>query len=202
MNCKVTNNPDPVINYRWFIVETDQILSTSSSFRLTPNKNQNGQTLSCSADNGYGSSKSDAVILDVQYKPSVKIEPEVSGNFKIIEGNTVELKCIVTDANPNGSLSYKWYKDTTTTPTGQVDSTVQISKKGIYTCSVSNGIGSPGISDSITIDVLFPPRVTLTPQYSIIESNTLTIPCIATSNPIRIRTKENPISRPLPPISK
>ncbi|ESO83584.1 hypothetical protein LOTGIDRAFT_176223, partial [Lottia gigantea] len=68
MNCKVTNNPDPVINYRWFIVETDQILSTSSSFRLTPNKNQNGQTLSCSADNGYGSSKSDTVILDVKYE--------------------------------------------------------------------------------------------------------------------------------------
>ncbi|ESO98105.1 hypothetical protein LOTGIDRAFT_239094 [Lottia gigantea] len=137
MNCKVTNNPDPVINYRWFIV---------------------------------------FLILDKPNKPSVKIEPEVSGNYKIIEGNTVELKCIVTDANPDGSLSYKWYKDTITTPTGQVGSTVQISKKGIYTCSVSNGIGTPGISDSITIDVLFPPRVTLTPQYSIIESNNLTIP--------------------------
>lgn len=75
--------------------------------------------------------------------------------YKVIEGQTGTLECAVKDANPNRSITWRWFR--TESPTDVLHNrstyiipTIQRIRSGSYKCTASNSVG---ISVAVTIDV-------------------------------------------------
>ena len=88
-------------------------------------------------------------------------KPEVRSNttnpYKVIEEHTATFVCILTAANPNTGIMWKWIKtDSPNTAlysgpsSNYTISNVQRDKRGSYSCTATNSVGT---SEAVTIDV-------------------------------------------------
>ena len=75
--------------------------------------------------------------------------------FKISERQTATLECTVTAANPNTSITWRWFK--TDSPNNVLHngpnytiSSIQRGRSGTYNCSAKNVVGT---SENATIEV-------------------------------------------------
>lgn len=86
-------------------------------------------------------------------------KPEVTTNiqspYRVIEGETTSLECIVSAANPNTSISWIWLNaNGNILHTGQtyIMRMIQRNQSGSYNCSAKNSVGM-SVGVTIFVDV-------------------------------------------------
>ena len=89
-------------------------------------------------------------------KPDVKSSS--SSPYKVREGQTASLSCIVTDANPNTGITWGWIKTDSLntilyTGANYTIPNIQRGKSGSYNCTANNTIGTSEAA-TIYVDVL------------------------------------------------
>ena len=89
-------------------------------------------------------------------KPDVKSSS--FSPYKVIEGQTATLSCIVTDANPNTGITWRWIKTdslNTILHTGAYYTipSIQRGRSGSYNCTAKNIIGTSEAA-TVYVDVL------------------------------------------------
>lgn len=88
-------------------------------------------------------------------------KPEVTSStlspYKVTEGKTATLGCILTDANPNTSIVWKWFKTDSSSivlydgPIFKI-ANIQRDKSGSYSCTAGNSVGT-SVAVTIYVDV-------------------------------------------------
>ena len=91
--------------------------------------------------------------MDLTDKPEVR--SSITNPYKVIEGHTATLVCILTAANPNTGIRWKWIKtDSPNTPLhngpNYTISNIQRDKRGSYSCTATNSVGT---SEAVTVDI-------------------------------------------------
>lgn len=76
-----------------------------------------------------------------------------SSPYRVIEGQTAVLGCTVTDANPNTSILWKWFKADSLTDvlyngSRFVIHKIQKDRSGSYSCTASNSVGTSEAVDA------------------------------------------------------
>lgn len=78
--------------------------------------------------------------------------------YRVIEGQKATLECLVTAANPNTSIIWRWFK--TDSPSNVLYNgsichvhDIQRNMSGLYNCTASNSVGTAE-AVTITVDVL------------------------------------------------
>ncbi|XP_064469296.1 protein turtle homolog B-like [Ornithodoros turicata] len=172
-------------------------LSTSSSVIIfTPRAEDNGQVLSCRAENQFiaGSAIEEGWKLDVFYTPRVMLQ--LGQNLKahdIQEGNDVYLECLV-DASPPAS-EVAWFfggrEVITDLSAGVIISNqsfvlqkVRRSHRGHYTCAAVNREGR-GVSNVFTLRVKFAPmcKAHQKRMYGVSRRESISVRCELEADP-------------------
>ncbi|XP_077862812.1 B-cell receptor CD22-like, partial [Saccoglossus kowalevskii] len=127
--------------------------------------NSNG-TYTCVAENQLGKDMK-SIYVDVQYPPTVFVVPDLTCE----ESDTVTLTCIVTDSNPPVE-TIQWFKND-----GLVHS------DGTAENQFENG-KKESDRESIYVDIQYPPTVSIEPDITCKEGDTVTLVCnVTNSNP-------------------
>ena len=86
-------------------------------------------------------------------KPEVM--SSITNPYKVIEEHTATLVCILTAANPNTGITWKWIK--TNSPNtalysghNYTISDIRREESGSYSCTATNSVGT---SEAVTIDI-------------------------------------------------
>ena len=86
-------------------------------------------------------------------------KPEVRSTslslYRVDEGQTATLVCVVTDANPNTNITWRWFKSDTPNIILHIGpnytiTNIQRGRSGLYGCSSSNIVGT---SEAVAIEV-------------------------------------------------
>ncbi|XP_068632298.1 B-cell receptor CD22-like [Battus philenor] len=121
------------------------------------------------------------VQLSVNYFPRVEVGPE--NPLRVEVDGTATMECKV-DAKPKVS-SVRWTRNGKYI-SNSFSHTIQgvaVQDAGQYVCSADNGLGRPGEKE-ITLDVLFPPTVTIDSKtYEAEEGGNVEIHCEVSANP-------------------
>ncbi|XP_014362563.2 hemicentin-2 [Papilio machaon] len=187
-------SPEPSI--KWYREGSPSVLEASlehgrtraepsvATLVLTPRREDDGAVFRCVVWNramAAGGQYNATVQLSVNYFPRVEIGPE--NPLRIEVDGTATMDCKV-DAKPKVT-SVRWtrngkYISNSFTHTIQG---VVVQDAGQYTCSADNGLGRPG-ENEITLDVLFPPTVTIDSKtYEAEEGGNVEIHCEVSANP-------------------
>ncbi|XP_074657814.1 nephrin-like isoform X2 [Tubulanus polymorphus] len=138
---------------------------------------------SCNYMNSFPNSKTVVTVLAPPSGPVLISQPApVINNIVTVQENSqLTVTCDGSQSGATG-LTYKW---TGVNPSGQSHNKLRFqpvsrTDSGVYTCNVSNTVGS--VTDSITINVTYPPSgVTLQgPESPVQESATVGFTCTAT----------------------
>ncbi|XP_074658381.1 synaptogenesis protein syg-2-like [Tubulanus polymorphus] len=138
---------------------------------------------SCNYMNSFPNSKTVVTVLAPPSGPVLTSQPApVINNIVTVQENSqLTVTCDGSQSGATG-LKYKW---TGVNPSGQSGNKLRFqpvrrTDSGVYTCNVSNTVGS--VADSITINVTYPPSgVTLQgPESPVQESATVVFTCTAT----------------------
>ncbi|XP_054720922.1 B-cell receptor CD22-like [Uloborus diversus] len=133
-----------------------------------------------------------AVMLDVLYPPFVSAEP--SRGLSVNESGEAILNCSFS-ANPPNVTEIAWYKNgvpqsfsaATSTPSSLL-TLKNISRKdaGSYSCHVRNAFGRGNSSNSINLNVLYPPEVNISVHPAVAtEQSNVVLSCQPTNgNPL------------------
>jgi alpha-tubulin suppressor-like RCC1 family protein len=138
---------------------------------------------SCTVSNGCTqSATSSNVHLTITMPPTISA-PTANTTISKIVGDTVTL---TVTASGTGTLSYQWYKGSTTVGTNSTSLPIKpiaFTDSGAYTCAVSNGCGS-ATSKIITLSVSSRPTITTQPQSQTLYLNqSATFTVVATGVP-------------------
>ncbi|CAH2076216.1 unnamed protein product, partial [Iphiclides podalirius] len=121
------------------------------------------------------------VQLSVNYFPRVEVGPE--NPLRVEVDGTATMECKV-DAKPKVT-SVRWTRNGKYI-SNSFSHTIQgvaVQDAGQYTCSADNGLGRPGEKE-ITLDVLYPPTVTIDSKtYEAEEGGNVEIRCDVSANP-------------------
>lgn len=182
--CEVNKNaaPDPVIT--WYLSnqkDTSIIARNTSIINITGNRTDNFKTLKCQATNNNNkTSKTAHTVLNVEYSPSLTDLNQQD----IIEGRDLLVNCTATPGNPNTTTFY-WSVGTNqvirNASTLQVTD-IQRTSSGTYVCTAENiySNGEKGSdSQTMVVNVQYPPVVSTLAEQNIIEGSDLDIACIA-----------------------
>lgn len=71
----------------------------------------------------------------------------VSGLYSVVEGQTAALKCVLIGANPNTSITWRWFRtdrpyDDLYYGPNYIISNIQRDMSGSYNCTASNSVGT------------------------------------------------------------
>ncbi|XP_078334124.1 kin of IRRE-like protein 3 isoform X2 [Crassostrea virginica] len=202
LTCETSNcNPRATINWyksseditnqTTFLTRSVEGLQRTISILLsTAVKDDNGKHVFCIASNSPTLNfTSNAVTLNVLYKPNVRSTP--SNPYRVREYETATLICKVIDSNPNTSIAWKWIKTVSPTlvlhngPTFTIP-IIQRGRSGAYNCTASNAVGTSEAA-TITVDVQYKPEIRTTPSpYRVKVGEIATLVCtITVANPSR-----------------
>ncbi|TDH15791.1 hypothetical protein EPR50_G00012650 [Perca flavescens] len=126
------------------------------SLNITPSKEDDGVQFWCEAKLELGPDgpqlppvvTSENITATVYYKPQLKSS---HSNITVAEGNSLQLNC---SAVGNPSPMYTWTSDIRSYSSGSVltiDS-VTSEDKGLYTCSVSNHVGTVTVTFNVDVE--------------------------------------------------
>ncbi|XP_056009557.1 brother of CDO-like [Ostrea edulis] len=159
--CIVTDaNPNTGITWSWTKTGNPAVLYTGQNYTIPNIQRAQRGTYQCTATNSIGVSLPATVLVDIQYKPTMRVTP--AGPYQIREGDTTVIYCIVTDANPNTGITWNWTK--TGNPavlyTGQIYTipNIQRAQRGTYQCTATNSIGV-SLPATVLVDVQCKPRL-------------------------------------------
>ncbi|GLV32173.1 neuromusculin [Carabus blaptoides fortunei] len=157
------------------VISDDGTYITSSELVFTSSRFENGQTLTCEAENKVLKEQMERPLhqklkLEVLYPPIVTVSPE---NVTVNESQDVTFLCSYV-ANPAKLLSVSWYKNDQILTLneehyegGTVDNPPLIIKNvtrddmGDYHCVLKNSVGSQASWNYAGLNVLFKPVVEL-----------------------------------------
>ncbi|XP_072513042.1 sialoadhesin-like [Salminus brasiliensis] len=185
LTCSGDGNP-PVQKYTWFKKVDKEVLQkwTNQIHSITNTRSADSGEYQCMATNTQGSRSSEYKSLTVLYPPK-KVWVSISPSGEIVEGSSVTLTCS-SDGNPPVQ-KYTWFKGTSLVATGETFTMKKISSlnSGGYKCRSSNEHGEKS-SDTVTLDVLYPPKrvlVSISPSGEIVGGSSVTLTCSSDGNP-------------------
>ena len=167
--CEANGTPSPAVS--WFkdrvpIEASPNVQLLRNELRISGLRSSDMGDYQCSAENREGVVSATTRLIVAG--PAVITGPP--RNLTKLEGDTTELLC-VTKALPS-NVTYRWLRDANeVTPDSRTslkrDGSLVISPTasedaGMYTCEVTNGIGSPDTASAF-VTVEFPARVTYSP---------------------------------------
>ncbi|CAC5393252.1 [Mytilus coruscus] len=156
--------------------------SSTLVYSFTPTKRDNMKLFKCSAfSEMLELPLTDEVTLDIQYKPL--LVADYLADQEVIENTSLEV-CCQGHSNPPISYLY-WTGNFTPVVVNDTESCLTFklihrTNTGIYTCVASNSIGIS--NKSIEINVMYPPSVSVTQQFS---GSNLNLHCNPEGNPKR-----------------
>nr|XP_034303739.1 titin-like isoform X4 [Crassostrea gigas] len=185
IQCAINRNAVPAPNITWYLGFTD-ITKTAKAVKsyitITGNRTDNTKTLECRATNNEKPSKTASTTLNVEYPPTIYTLPKQD----IIEGRNLLVNCTATPGNPSATTFY-WTKveNQDFRQNGAILQlyNTQRTSSGTYICTAeniySNG-GKGSDSQSMVVNVLYPPTLSTLSQQDIIEGNDLSLTCTVT----------------------
>ncbi|XP_034242329.1 uncharacterized protein LOC117645893 isoform X4 [Thrips palmi] len=195
LSCGSTGgSPDPVI--RWykegntFPLEAtmkngaSRDVATTAVLTVNASRTDDGAVYRCVVWNRAmpeGTKLETVVTLSVNYFPRVEIGPD--NPVRVERDGTATLQCNV-DAKPRVS-NVRWTRNGRFVATSFTHTIhrVSVQDAGKYVCSADNGLGQVGEAE-ITLDVLYPPQVTLDSKHREAEEyESLTVHCNVSANP-------------------
>uniref|UniRef100_A0A8C1XH82 B-cell receptor CD22 n=1 Tax=Cyprinus carpio TaxID=7962 RepID=A0A8C1XH82_CYPCA len=183
LKCLVKESNPPVKQFTWY--KNSQVLQqTSETLTIIKVTADDKGSYHCKVNNGIETAESNTTTVSVKYSPrSIKIE----GTTPVKVGTPLTLTCSA-DAEPQPH-TYKW-KHTpglSSVPLSMETRQLNIEKvtiqhAGLYTCDVTNAIGTG--SNTTEINVLYPPsNLSLTMKREVREFDVISIICTVQSFP-------------------
>ncbi|XP_065933069.1 hemicentin-1-like isoform X2 [Magallana gigas] len=169
-----TKDDNPGFKQSGAILELDNIQRNSSG------------TYRCTAENTYSNgekgSDSQHIVVNILYPPLVN----ALSDRDIIEEGNLSVTCNATPGNPS-SITYFWTK-VDNSGLRQNGATLQLHKikrssSGTYRCTAENSYSNEekgSDSQSMSVNVLFPPTVSALSRQDIKEGRNLSVTCTAT----------------------
>lgn len=156
---------------------------STNTLSLVPKKEDDGSEWICEVWNRAlpeGKKLHTSIQLNVNYYPRFKLSPY--NPILMEKGSTASVSCEVDSKPPPSSVHW--------TRHGRVlsnDRTLTLQANGLedagaYLCEANNGLGEPK-SAELTVDVLYPPIVTVESQREAEQGQSVTIQCNVTANP-------------------
>ncbi|XP_060563629.1 contactin-1-like [Ruditapes philippinarum] len=154
---------------------------------LTPTRDNDGDIVSCEAQNILGTSERIKETLDLRYRPII----EQMSNVVVVEGNNSELMCV---ASSKPASTFKWYKQGQQTPVNQGSGAIGNNKlpfvlinvrkqdAATYRCNANNGV-EVADDETVLLTVHYPPDVTVVGSNTSIKATNIVITCNAMGLP-------------------
>uniref|UniRef100_A0A8W8NKS0 Uncharacterized protein n=1 Tax=Magallana gigas TaxID=29159 RepID=A0A8W8NKS0_MAGGI len=187
LECRVTAaNPNSRITWAWYKIDNPgTVLHNGSKFTVPNIKRKMSGSYSCTASNSVGTSEAVDINIDIQYKPEVR--SSASSPYRVIEGQTAVLGSTVTDANPNTSILWKWFKTDNLTDvlyngSRFVIQNIMRDRSGSYSCTASNSVGTSEAVDAY-LDVQYKPEIIHKPSTLVNENEKVILTRTIDSNP-------------------
>nr|XP_034300633.1 B-cell receptor CD22 [Crassostrea gigas] len=185
VQCVVNRNAVPAPTITWYLGSTDitnRAGTNTTSITLTGNKTDNNKMLHCRATNNNKPPKTLSTTLNVEYQPKINTLSQQD----ITEGGDLLVTSSVIPGNPSSTTFY-WTKVDNpgfrqNGPTLQLYN-IQRTSSGTYRCIAENNYsnGERGTdSQSMVVNVLYPPIVIAMSQQDIIEGRVLSVTCTVT----------------------
>ncbi|XP_062598803.1 hemicentin-1-like, partial [Saccostrea cucullata] len=187
VTCSVTNgNPSQATVY-WTKTDDSGFRQNGAELRIQRIQRGSAGTYTCTAQNSYSiggkGSNSQSMTVNVLYPPIVSSLTDK----EIIEGDDLSVTCSVTNGNPSKTTVY-WTK---TGDSGFRQNGAELRIQGIqrgsagtYMCIAQNSYSIGGMgssSQSMTVNVLYPPTVSSLTDKDIIEGDDLSVTCSVTN---------------------
>ncbi|XP_062620635.1 B-cell receptor CD22-like, partial [Saccostrea cucullata] len=187
VTCSVTNGNPSQTNVYWTKTDDSGFRQNGAELRIQRIQRGSAGTYTCTAQNSYSTggtgSNSQSMTINVFYPPTVFSLTDKD----IIEGDDLSVTCSVTNGNPSKTTVY-WTKtgDSGFRQNGAElrIQRIQRSSAGTYTCTAQNSysIGGTGSnSQSMTVNVLYPPTVFSLTDKDVIEGDDLSVTCSVTN---------------------
>ncbi|XP_059407385.1 B-cell receptor CD22-like, partial [Carassius carassius] len=139
--CSSDSNPPAEIS--WFKGRTS--VGSGRIYSISKISSDHSGEYKCKSINEHGEKYSDAVTLNVMYRPR-NVSVSISGSGVIVEGDSVTLICS-SDSNPP-ALNFSWFKETQSSAVGSGQSFSAL-QSGRFYCEAHNQHGSQR-SDAVT----------------------------------------------------
>ncbi|XP_071174749.1 cell adhesion molecule Dscam1-like [Mytilus edulis] len=157
---KCTAKSIPKSSIEWYIGGS-KLNGTISTFYATENtvvstisymakKEHNNKILFCSANDSFTAMNSSSATLNIEYVPTVHIDPGVNPYIVYAGQQNVTLACIVDGANPADSINFHW-----TNVVGiSSDQTIILANisnihSGEYRCKAENKVGNSSVTSKL-----------------------------------------------------
>ncbi|XP_052269080.1 titin-like isoform X3 [Dreissena polymorpha] len=165
---------NPTCTAKWFNGTTQM---PSTTLFGEPVSRQFAGIYTCNVSNSVGSRTSQLNVI-VNYGPSAA-SISVGSPFTVTEGSTTSITCNVPACNP--TCTAKWFNGTTQMPSTTLFGTpVSRQFAGIYTCNVSNSVGSR--TSQLNVIVNYGPSaasISVGSPFTVTEGSTTSITCNA-----------------------
>jgi len=149
----------------------DETFALISRLTFTPTAEVNEKEVSCEAINEVmEEALTDEAVLDIMYAPRVSIEEE---NITLTAGEEITINCLI-DANPMNFSQVQWFHNDNAIDVederfeGENSEIVSLSinpiipeDAGDYHCIAENEVGEGASTNSVTLEVLYPPLTQL-----------------------------------------
>uniref|UniRef100_A0A8W8LC41 Hemicentin-1 n=1 Tax=Magallana gigas TaxID=29159 RepID=A0A8W8LC41_MAGGI len=183
--CVVNSDAVPAPTITWYMESsniTNMAKKYTTSITVSGNRTDNNKTLQCRATNNNKPPKTASLTLNVEYPSTI----DTLSKQDIIEGGALSVTCHVTPGNPSYTTVY-WTK-VENSGFRQNGATLRLlnmqrNSSGTYRCTAENNYssGEKGTaSQSVVVNVLYPPTVDTLSQRDVIEERNISITCTAT----------------------
>ncbi|XP_061188082.1 hemicentin-1-like [Saccostrea echinata] len=184
VTCNYTVGNPPSTTVYWTKDES-YFRQNQKTLSITNVSRSDSGTYVCFAENTYSSGRkgisNNTLQLDVQYPPTISLLT----TQKPVEGDDLTVVCNVTEGNPSSVTQIRWTRSGYGfLQNGKILSltSIQRSQSGSYTCTAENTYfsGTRGRdTQSMTIDVEYPPKVSAFSSQYPVEYNNLIVSCVA-----------------------
>ncbi|KAF4118224.1 sialoadhesin-like [Onychostoma macrolepis] len=150
LSCSSDSNP-PALIFSWF--KGGKSVGSGRIYNISKISSDHSGEYKCISRNKHGEKDSDAVTLNITYKPK-NVSVSINGSAEIVKGDSVTLSCS-SDSNPP-ALIFSWFKENQTSAVGSgqsfIISSFNSSHSGRYYCEAQNQHGSQR-SASVSVSV-------------------------------------------------